>query len=200
VRGCATPLQPGSGRVGYGPALDGATETSIRWRRAAWKSGRWASGDLGAVQEVARITWAETYRGIIPEDELTSFVERAYSEKSLEHRMETGVFLVAVVGGEVVGFADFDPEPGKSGEVELAAIYVLPEMQGRGVGTRLLEAGIGRFGSAGSLTLRVARDNLGGRRFYEARGFRSVGEHVWRTATGEVYELEMVLEIGRNWG
>jgi GNAT superfamily N-acetyltransferase len=158
-------------------------------------------GDLGAVQEVARITWAETYRGIIPEDELTSFVERAYSEESLEHRMETGVFLVAVVGGEVVGFADyFDPEPGKSGEVELAAIYVLPEMQGRGVGTRLLEAGIGRFGSAGSLTLRVARDNLGGRRFYEARGFRSIGEHVWRTADGEVYELEMVLEIGRKRG
>ena len=89
-------------------------------------------GDLGAVQEVARITWAETYRGIIPEVELTSFVERAYSEESLEHRMETGVFLVAVLGGEVVGFADFDPDPGKSGEVELAAIYVLPESRDAG--------------------------------------------------------------------
>ena len=157
-------------------------------------------GDLGAVQEVARITWAETYRGIIPDDELTSFVERAYSEESLKHRMETGVFLVAVLGGEVVGFADFDPEPGKSGEVELAAIYVLPEMQGRGVGTRLLEAGTGRFASARSFVLRVARDNLGGRRFYEARGFRSVREHVWSTSGGEVSELEMVRQIGRNKG
>ena len=156
--------------------------------------------DLRAVQGVARITSAETYRGIIPADELTSFVERAYSEESLKHRMEAGVFLVAVVGGEVVGFADFDPDPGKPGEVELAAIYVLPEMQGRGVGTRLLEVGIGRFDSAGSLTLRVARDNLVGWRFYEARGFRSVGEHVWRTDTGDVSELEMVLEIGRNRG
>jgi ribosomal protein S18 acetylase RimI-like enzyme len=159
-------------------------------------------GDLGAVQKVARITWAEPYRRMIPEDELTSFVEHAYSEESLRDRMETGVFLVAVLGGEVVGFADFDPEPGKSGEVELAAIYVLPEMQGRGAGTRQLEAGIGRFDSAWSLTLQVtlqvAPDNLGGRRFYEARGFRSVGEHVWHTAAGEVSELEMVLEIGRN--
>ena len=92
-------------------------------------------------------------------------MERAYSEESLKHRMETGVFLVAVQGGEVVGFADFDPDTGQSGEVELAAIYVLPEMQGRGVGTRLLEAGIGRFESAGSLTRRVARGNVGGRRF-----------------------------------
>ena len=157
-------------------------------------------GDLGAVREVARITWAETYRGIIPEDDLTSFVERAYSEESLKHRMEAGVFLVAVVGGEVVGFADFDPDPGKPGEVELVAIYVLPEMQGRGIGTRLLGVGIGRFGSAGLLTLRGARDNLGGRRFYEARGFSSAGEHVWRTAAGEVSELKLVLEIGRNRG
>ena len=157
-------------------------------------------GDLGAVQNVARITWAETYRDIIPEAERTRFVELAYSEESLKHRMETGVFLVAVLGGEIVGFADFDPDPSKPLEVELAAIYVLPEMQGRGVGTRLLEAGIGRFGSARSLTLRVARDNRGGRRFYEARGFRSVREHVWRTAGRDVYELEMVLEIGRNRG
>ncbi len=157
-------------------------------------------GDLDAAQEVARITWAETYRGIIPEDERRSFVKRAYSEETLKHRMETGVFLVAVLGGEVVGFADFNPDPARSGNVELAAIYVLPGMQGRGVGTRLLEAGIGRFASAGSLTLRVARDNLGGRRFYEARGFRSVGEHVWSASGGEVPELEMVLEIGRNRG
>ena len=156
--------------------------------------------DLRAVREVARITWAETYRGIIPEDERTSFVERAYSEEALKQRMKTGVFLVAVLGGAVVGFADFDPGTGKPGEVELAAIYVLPEMQGRGVGTRLLEVGIGRFASAESLTLRVARDNIDGRRFYEARGFRVVGEHVWRTSGGEVTELEMVLKIGGNRG
>ena len=73
--------------------------------------------DLRAVQEVARITWSETYRGIIPEDERASFVERVYSEESLKHRMETGVFLVAMMDGEVVGFADFDPDAGKPGEV-----------------------------------------------------------------------------------
>jgi ribosomal protein S18 acetylase RimI-like enzyme len=154
--------------------------------------------DLRAVQEVARITWAETYRGMIPDDERTSFVERAYSEESLRLRMETGVFLVAVWHGEVVGFADFGPVPDRPGEVELAAIYVLPTMQGRGIGTRLLESGMSRFASAGSLTLRVARNNLGGRRFYEARGFRVTGEHVWRTSGGEVPELEMVLEIGER--
>ena len=46
-------------------------------------------GDLGAVQKVARITWAEAYRRIIPEDELTSIVEHAYSEETLSDWMET---------------------------------------------------------------------------------------------------------------
>jgi hypothetical protein len=127
-------------------------------------------GDLGAAQEVARITRAETYRCIIPEDELTGFVERAYSEESLKHRMETGRFLVAVLGGEVVGVRGLRPGARQVWGGGAAGM--------RGVGTRLLEA----------------------RRFYEARGFRSVGEHVWRTAAGEVSELEMVLEIGRKRG
>ncbi len=189
------------GRVGYGAAApEDVTRDPYSTEAIDVEVREMGEGDLGAVQNVARITWAETYRDIIPEDERTRFVELAYSEESLKHRMESGVFLVAVLGSEVVGFADFDPDPSKPLEVELAAIYVLPEMQGRGVGTRLLEAGIGRFGSARSLTLRVARDNRGGRRFYEARGFRSVGEHVWRTAGRDVYELEMVLEIGRNRG
>lgn len=157
-------------------------------------------GDLRAVQEVARITWAATYRGIIPEDEMGSFLERAYSEESLKDRMERSAFLVAEWEREVVGFADFAVDSGEPGKVELLALYVLPEMQGRGIGTRLLEAGIRRFASAESLTLRVARDNSGGRRFYEGYGFDVIGEHVWRTSGSEVPVLEMILTIGRNRG
>src|SRR3712207_2609053 len=137
--GSVTPYEPGPGRVGYGPALDGATRDQYSTEAIAVEVREMGVGDLRAVQEVARITWAETYRGIIPEDEQASFMDHAYSQESLKHRMETGVFLVAVQDGEVVGFADFDPDSGKPEEVEMAALYVLPEMQGRGVGTRLLE-------------------------------------------------------------
>jgi ribosomal protein S18 acetylase RimI-like enzyme len=107
--------------------------------------------------------------------------------------MERGVFLVAVVDGEVVGFADFfaaSPD-----EVELAAIYVLPEAHGQGIGTRLLEEGLARFPRAKRCVLEVARDNAGARRFYAARGFRAVGESVWRFAGGEAVELRVLREI-----
>ena len=123
--------------------------------------------DAGAVEGVARETWADAYAGIIPEDTQRAFLERAYSAASLARRMEEGVFLVAESDGEVVGFADFSQGPGA---VKLAAIYVRPEAQGRGLGTRLLLAGLERFPRAERVTAQVEQENLAARRFYEARG------------------------------
>lgn len=149
------------------------------------------TGDFPAVRRVARETWADTYRGIVPEDVQAGFVRQAYSEESLARRMDYGVFLVADRDGELVGFADFYSD---SEEVRLAAIYVLPEAQGEGAGTRLLEAGISRFPSATKYTLRVERDNLPARRFYEARGFREIGEFTEDFFGHEMREVEMVCE------
>lgn len=173
------------------PAHDAAQETTglvVRRMRA---------GDVDAVHEVARATWAAAYRDIIPEAERGDLVRRAYSAETLKRRMETGIFLVAVYRDEVVGFADFKSTSDERGVVALMALYVLPAMQGRGLGTRLLERGMGAFPSARSLVLRVLRENAAGRCFYEARGFRYLGEHRWSLSSGEVIvELEMVLEIG----
>ncbi len=86
--------------------------------------------DVRAVQRVAQTTWDHTYRDSIPERVREEFVSRAYSADSLRRRMESNVFLAALQDGNIVGFADFRPL--SQTEVELAAIYVLPGMQGRG--------------------------------------------------------------------
>ncbi len=126
---------------------EGASETWIRDIQP---------GDFPAIRRVARETWAVTYRGIVPERAQDEFVRRAYSEEALARRMEGGVFLVAELNDEVIGFADFYSD---SGEARLAAIYVLPNRQGRGIGTRLLRMGISRFPADMRITLRVERDN-----------------------------------------
>ena len=145
---------------------------------------------------MARTTWDHAYREIIPEEVRTEFVDKAYSQASLERRMGEGVFLVAVADGKVVGFANFHPV--SPDEVELAAIYVLPEVQKRGIGTRLLEAGLDRFPPAAKVTLRVERENAPARRFYERKGFaasRHLTEHLFGH---EMHEVEMTLEIGKT--
>jgi ribosomal protein S18 acetylase RimI-like enzyme len=157
---------------------------------------RMTPDDVQAVREVARETWNDAYRDIIPELERAVSVERAYTRKVLERRMAGGAFLVAEWRDEVVGFADLSSRSDEPREVELAALYVLPSMQGRGVGSRLLDEGIRMFPAARSVVLRVLRENAAARRFYEARGFTPVGEHPWWLwSGGVVYELEMVREV-----
>jgi ribosomal protein S18 acetylase RimI-like enzyme len=147
--------------------------------------------DVREIQRVARITWDHTYRETIPESVRRKFVGQAYSADSLRHRMESNVFIVAMMGEEILGFADFRRLSETS--VELAAIYVLPGMQGRGIGSRLLESGTGRFPPLTKFMLRVERDNTRALNFYEAHGFRRTREHAEEFYGHVVHETEMIL-------
>jgi ribosomal protein S18 acetylase RimI-like enzyme len=149
--------------------------------------------DVREIQNVVRTTWEHTYRKSIPEDVRKEFVRQAYSPDSLRQRMEANVFLVASHNGCVVGFADLRSR--STTEAELAAIYVLPEMQGRGIGSRLLRAGIGRFPLSTSLVLRVERDNTRAQRFYEAHGFRHAADHAEEICGHVVDVAEMILHL-----
>lgn len=82
-------------------------------------------------------------------------------EEALERwRAFSGEIIVAAEGDVVIGFAAFDAS-------ELHALYVLPEHQGKGAGAQMLDA-------AGNVArLWVLKENVGARRFYEARGWRA---------------------------
>ncbi len=150
--------------------------------------------DARSIRRVARITWDHTYRESVPETVRTEFVRRGYSDESLLQRIENDVFLVCARDDEIFGFADF--RTASSAEVELAAIYVLPEAQGEGLGYRLLEAGLTRFPANTRFVLHVERDNPKARRFYEDRGFRTTGEVTDVYLGHEFHDVEMVLEPG----
>ena len=152
--------------------------------------------DLPGIQHVVRTTWDYAYRETIPEEVRKGFVERAYSRASLERRIGDDVFLVAIVDEEILGFADF--RLASPDEVELAAIYVLPEAQGSGLGTRLLETGIRGFPSATKITLHVERENASARHFYERRGFVVDRHHTEILLGHELRLVEMTLNVGET--
>ena len=153
------------------------------------------AGDIPGVKTVARRTWAHTYRGVIPEPVQQKYLNLAYSQEALERRLRSGIFLVAERQTEIVGFAQFVPVAGTEGEVDLVAIYVLPEAQGRGAGSKLLDAGIRALGDVRRVRVRVERDNTVGRGFYDARGFRLVRESVDEFEGHSFNMVELVLEI-----
>jgi ribosomal protein S18 acetylase RimI-like enzyme len=148
--------------------------------------------DTAGVQRVARETWAATYREIIPDEVQARFLERAYSDESLRRRREQGLMLVAEEHGAIVGFANA-VQTGDH-EADLAAIYVLPEAQGGGIGSRLLDAALQALPDVSTLFVRVERDNLIGRRFYEAKGFVVVEEIVEQIAGQALHLILMRLD------
>ncbi len=157
---------------------------------------RMTASHIAAVQEVAKITWARTYRGIIPEDAQEAFLRRAYSSESLKRRIEQGIFLVAEQDGRIVGFANFVKTPeGGDDTLELAAIYVLPGRQGQGIGTGLLRAGISAAPGVSRVIVKVNRDNPATRRFYKAKGFQFQKDLVEDFFGHKQHLIEMVLPV-----
>ncbi|EIM05697.1 hypothetical protein A1A1_14894 [Planococcus antarcticus DSM 14505] len=150
--------------------------------------------DIKQVQDIAHKTWNSTYEGIIPLDVQENFLRSAYNDERMEQRMESSVIFVVDISGKVVGFANFS-QVNKDGIVGLAAIYIYPEFQGKGIGSALLQKGIKALDGVKEIFVDVEKDNLSGLKFYEAKAFEVVREfdddfdgHILKT-------IEMVLKV-----
>lgn len=111
----------------------------------------------------------------------------------MKKRLKNTIFYVAEVDRKVVGFANYTPGS-KDGNVELAALYLFPAYQGKGIGTALLHESIDQLGSR-EIHLSVEKNNEIGTAFYKAKGFEFVSEfdddfdgHILRT-------VRMVLRV-----
>ncbi|WP_273854066.1 GNAT family N-acetyltransferase [Guptibacillus spartinae] len=131
--------------------------------------------DINAVQEVAKTSWNATYDGIIPLKIQESFLNSAYNDEMMLKRLDVSSLYVAEKNGKIVGFANFSPLKDE-GIVELGAIYLYPENQGKGIGTALLEEGIKNINGAKSVYISVEKENEIGTNFYRAKGFQVVSE------------------------
>jgi len=69
-------------------------------------------------------------------------------------------------------------------------------VKARGVGGRLLAAGIARFPAGTRFVLRVEQENATAQYFYEARGFRRSGGFTEELFGHEFRDVEMVLDLG----
>ncbi|MBD8070043.1 GNAT family N-acetyltransferase [Bacillus sp. PS06] len=131
--------------------------------------------DIQYVQHVARTSWNATYDGIIPAKIQENFLNSAYNDEMMLRRLNRSILFVAEADGKIVGFANYSPV-NEAGKVELGAIYLYPEFQGKGVGTSLLNEGIRHLEGVKEIYINVERDNTIGKTFYEAKGFEVVSE------------------------
>ena len=161
--------------------------------------------DAPAIAAVHVASWREAYTGLMPQTVLDglSVDERAANWAQIINQSEqpegSGVF-VAEHKGDLVGFAAGGRqrdtgliEQGFTGEI--MAVYVLQDMQGRGVGRRLMNAVANNLHKSGhdAVSLWVLRDNSGARRFYEHLGGVIVSEKQ------DHHEAVTFVEIAYGW-
>jgi len=131
--------------------------------------------DAAAIARVHVASWRTTYRGLLPDDFLSSLSEESYTDR-WRRVMGDGLSRVFVVDQDqdVVGFASCGRE--RAGETgfsgELYAIYMLDRAQRQGHGRELVRAAAGalREMKLPDMIVWVLRDNMAARRFYERLG------------------------------
>ncbi len=126
---------------------------------------------IGDIRMIAHNTWPAAYGNILPAQQIDYMLELFYSPDALKAQMEDGqCFFIALINDKPVAFAAWQmisPHLGK-----LQKLYVLPEVQGRNIGNKLLDHVItsARNEGAKKLELNVNRHNPA-KVFYEKAGF-----------------------------
>jgi len=136
--------------------------------------------DAKGIAEVHVYTWQSAYLGLIPDSFLQGLsVEQRTTNwiKNIKNPLPRSNTLVAEIDGEIVGFIGVgaDREEDLPNQGEVYALYVLSNIQGRGIGTALMREGLAALKTEGltCAVLWVLDGNLRTRAWYESHGWRS---------------------------
>jgi ribosomal protein S18 acetylase RimI-like enzyme len=160
-----------------------------------------ALADIPSVSALLAETWHATYDAIYGADRVAELTRRWHAADALASGLDRPdtCFLVAVDGGEIVGTLSVVSRA--DGVLDLKRLYVLPRVQGSGIGGQLLEAGLSAFPEAHTITLEVEPANGQAIRFYERKGFQVTGRTGDCSGSGDripALVMSRVLEPGRR--
>lgn len=131
--------------------------------------------------------WRASYGDILSRDLLDGLEDSPFHDPryfaAIIDRIGLDEWLwVIEAGGDAVGFCHFGGcrDPAEPGGGEIERLYLLPEAQGRGIGTRVLSAAAHRLVDERLTPIRttVFEDNLRARRLYERLGGQCLGRRI----------------------
>ncbi len=128
--------------------------------------------DIPLIRALCFKIWPQTYNHLLSQDQIDYMLDMMYSHASLQKQMEEAgcVFLIVYDEADPVGFASFNEN--KPGIWKLHKIYILPDLQGKGIGRLIINYIVAEIKpkNAKAIQLQVNRENKA-TGFYERLGF-----------------------------
>lgn len=154
-------------------------------------------GDAPAIADVHHQAWRGAYAGIIPHRALNAMINRRGDDWWANAIRKAATVLVVEIGGKVAGYATIGKNRARelTQQGEIYELYLLPECQGIGLGSRLFSAArekLADFGLKG-MVVWALEDNVGALSFYEGAGGRDIAEGV------EIFDQKALKKVAFVW-
>ncbi len=147
--------------------------------------------DVAKIQKIAYETWPTTFGQVIPEEQINYMLQLIYNEESLKKQiLEKGHnFILAEKENKSLGFTSYEINYNSEPQLMIHKLYILPETQGLGIGTKFLTllTEIAQQNNNNQLRLKVYFENTKAIGFYEKYGFNKIGTET--TGIGNNYSI-----------
>ncbi len=160
-----------------------------------------ATKDASTLAEIGARTFYDTFAANNTPEDMSAYIAESFGEAVQYQELsdpETR-FLIAEIDGVMAGYAKLQLDAYTScsnglNQVELARLYVVQGLIGKGVGAALMEKCITEMPQAGfeTMWLGVWEQNIRAKQFYEKWGFRVIGEQTFQL--GADLQRDLVME------
>ena len=153
--------------------------------------------DADDIAEVHDSAWRNAYAGIIPHRALNKMIGRRGPKWWAHAIRRSATVLVAEIGGEVAGYATLGRNRARElkQQGEIYELYLRPEYQGIGLGSRLFLEARKMLASSGlkGVVVWALEENQNAVSFYDSAGGRDLAEGV------EVFDHKALRKIAFVW-
>ncbi|KRA00025.1 GCN5 family acetyltransferase [Mesorhizobium sp. Root157] len=153
--------------------------------------------DAGEIADVHLEAWRGAYSGIIPHKTLTSMINRRGADWWANAIRRAAAVLVVEIGGTIAGYATIGRNRARelTQQGEIYELYLRPEYQGIGLGSRLFAAARQRLNDHGlkGMVVWALEENDNALAFYTGAGGRDIAEGV------EVFEQKALKKVAFVW-
>ena len=133
--------------------------------------------ELHLVREVAGVVWPVTFQEILSPAQIAYMMQMMYAPEVMEREFKQGVQFHGIFDGEKpIGYFTWGICHSEPNTAKLHKCYLLPEYQGKGIGSQMLRMAMDAAKAAGyaRLRLNVNRNNAKAIKAYLRNGFQTV--------------------------